>query len=94
MRMVSFRLNRECRSISINPAQVLYVCHYETGAASIHFGKDCFVRVQGDLEEVVARIEAAMEGRPLDGRQLEGHAPQQPKCAADPLESRREADYN
>lgn len=84
MRMVSFRLNRECRSISINPAQVLYVCHYETGAASIHFGKDCFVRVQGDVGEVVARIEAA----------LQGHATPEPRCAAAPAETLRETDYN
>lgn len=88
MRMVSFRLNRECRSISINPGQVLYVCHYETGASSIHFGKDCFVRVQGDVGEVVARIEAAMAGH------AEDHAPQSQKCAAAPAEPRREADYN
>ena len=59
-RMVSFRLNRECREISINPSKVLYVCHYETGASSIHFGKECLVRVQGGMAEVVAKIEAAL----------------------------------
>jgi hypothetical protein len=63
-RMVGFRLNRECRDISINPANVLYVCHYETGASSIHFGKECFVRVQGEVADVVARIEAALCDRP------------------------------
>lgn len=59
-RMVSFRLNRECREININPAKVLYVCHYEHGASCIHFSKDCFVRVQGELADVTARIEAAL----------------------------------
>ena len=29
-RMVTFRLNRECRDIAVNPATVLYVSHYET----------------------------------------------------------------
>jgi hypothetical protein len=58
--MVTFRLNRECREIAINPAKVLYVSHYETGASSIHFGKDCFVRVQGEMQEVIGRIDAAL----------------------------------
>lgn len=62
MRMVKFKLNRECREITVNPAKVLYVCHYEHGASCIHFGKECFVRVQGDLDEVVAKIEVAFSG--------------------------------
>jgi hypothetical protein len=66
MRMVSFRLNRECRDISINPAKVVYVSHYENGAACIHFGKECFVRVQGEVSEVVAKIEAGLGERPFE----------------------------
>lgn len=58
-RMVMFRLNRECRDIAVNPARVLYVCHYEHGASSLHFGKECFVRVQGEMEEVVRKLEGA-----------------------------------
>jgi hypothetical protein len=65
-RMVSFRLNRECREIAVNPAKVLYVCHYETGASSLHFGKECFVRVQGEMADVVARIEAALCDRAFE----------------------------
>jgi hypothetical protein len=64
--MVTFRLNRECREIAVNPAKVLYVCHYETGASSIHFGKDCFVRVQGEMHEVIDRIDAALCNRSLE----------------------------
>lgn len=59
-KMVSFRLNRECREITINPAKVLYVCHYDHGSSCIHFGKDCHVRVQGDVAEVSGKIEAAL----------------------------------
>ena len=59
-KMVKFRLNRECRDISVNPAKVLYVCHYEHGASSVHFSKDCFVRVQGELEDVARILEAAL----------------------------------
>ena len=59
-RMVTFRLNRECRDIAVNPAKVVYVSHYETGASSIHFGKECFLRVQGTLSEVVQKIEASL----------------------------------
>lgn len=63
-RMVSFRLNRDCREVTINPDKVLYICHYEHGASCIHFGKDCQVRVQGDVAEVAAKIEAALCGGP------------------------------
>ena len=59
-KMVKFRLNRECREIAVNVERVLYVCHYEHGASVLHFGKDCFVRVQGDLAEVSRLLEAAM----------------------------------
>lgn len=59
-KMIMFRLNRECREIAVNPARVLYVSQYEHGASSLHFGKDCFVRVQGDMEDVVRRIETAL----------------------------------
>ena len=58
--MVKFRLSRECREIAVNPARVLYVCHYEHGASTLHFGKDCFVRVQGTLAEVSAILEHAL----------------------------------
>ena len=63
-RMVTFRLNRECRDIAVNPATVLYVCHYETGSSSLHFGKECFVRVHGEIAEVVHKLEAAMGDGP------------------------------
>jgi len=59
-RMVTFRLNRECREIAVNPAKVLYICHYETGASALHFSRECFVRVQGDLAEVVHKIEMGL----------------------------------
>ena len=58
-RLLKFKLNRECREIAVNPAKVLYVCHYENGASALHFSKDCFVRVQGDLDEVVRKLETA-----------------------------------
>ena len=59
-RYLKFRLNRECREIAVNPAKVLYVCHYENGASALHFSKECFVRVQGDLDEVVRRLEGTL----------------------------------
>ncbi len=65
-RMVTFRLNRECRDIAVNPSRILYVSHYETGASSVHFGKECFVRVQGTMTEVVQRIEAALNDKAED----------------------------
>jgi hypothetical protein len=58
--MVTFRLNRECRDVAVNPAKVLYVCHYENGASQIHFSRECFIRVQGALSEVVHKIEVAL----------------------------------
>ena len=61
-KMITFKLSRECREIAVNPAKVLYVCHYDNGASSLHFSKDCFVRVQGDLAEVTRILEAAMCG--------------------------------
>ena len=60
-KMVKFRLSRECREIAVNPSRVLYVCHYDHGASTLHFGKDCFVRVQGDLAEVAAILDSAGE---------------------------------
>lgn len=63
-RMITFKLNRECRDIAVNPEKVLYVCHYEHGAASIHFSRDCFVRVQGAMTDVVRQIELALCGVP------------------------------
>lgn len=59
-RLIKFKLSRECREIAVNPAKVLYVCHYETGASALHFTKDCFVRVQGELDEVVRKLEGAL----------------------------------
>ena len=64
-KMVKFRLSRECREIAVNPARVLYVCHYDHGASTLHFGKDCFVRVQGDLAEVTAILDNACEAATL-----------------------------
>ncbi len=60
-KMVKFRLSRECREIAVNPSRVLYVCHYDHGASTLHFGKDCFVRVQGDLAEVSAILDSSCE---------------------------------
>lgn len=59
-KMVRFKLNRECREISVNPGKVLYVSHYDNTASSLHFSKDCFVRVQGAVDEVTQRIEVAL----------------------------------
>ena len=59
-RLLKFKMNRECREIAVNPAKVLYVCHYETGASALHFSKECYVRVQGELDEVVRRLEGAL----------------------------------
>ena len=59
-RLLKFKLNRECREIAVNPNKVLYVCHYETGASALHFSKDCFVRVQGSLDDVVKTLESAL----------------------------------
>ena len=74
-KMVKFRLSRECREIAVNPARVLYVCHYENGASTLHFGKDCFVRVQGSLAEVsdildhaLGEAEALPPGKKLEAR--------------------------
>ena len=64
--MVTFRLSREGRDITLNPSKVLYVCHYETGVTSVHFGKECFVRVCGETAEVVAKIEAGLCDRGFD----------------------------
>lgn len=61
-RLLKFKLNRECREIAVNPAKVLYVSHYENGASALHFSKDCYVRVQGELDEVSGKIEAALCG--------------------------------
>ena len=58
-RMVVFRLSRECREIAVNPDKVLYVAHYEHGASSLHFSKECFVRVQGEIADVIRKLEAA-----------------------------------
>ena len=63
-KMVTFRLSRECRDISVNVDKILYVSHYEHGASSLHFGKDCFLRVQGELADVVRKIEIAMTDAP------------------------------
>ncbi len=64
-KMVKFRLSRECREIAVNPARVLYVCHYDHHASTLHFGKDCFVRVHGDLAEVAAILDNACEAEAL-----------------------------
>ena len=61
-RMVTFRSSREDRDVAVNPANVLFVCHYEPGISALHFSKDCFVRVRGDLADVVHRLEMAQSG--------------------------------
>ena len=60
-RMVTFRLNRDCRDIAVNTDRILYVSHYETGASSVHFSKECFVRVQGEMKDVIRRIESTAD---------------------------------
>lgn len=59
-RLIKFKLNRDCREIAVNPDKVLWVCHYENGASALHFAKDCYVKVEGDLDEVVRRLESVM----------------------------------
>ena len=61
-RMVTFRSSRENRDVAVNPANILFVCHYEPGVSALHFSRDCFVRVHGDLADVVQRLEAAQNG--------------------------------
>lgn len=74
-KMVTFRLSRECRDIAVSVDKILYVSHYENGASSLHFGKDCFLRVQGELSDVVRKIEIAMtDAPPTAPRELSGHA--------------------
>jgi hypothetical protein len=75
-KMVKFRLSRECREIAVNPARVLYVCHYEHGASTLHFGKDCFVRVQGSLAEVSDILDHAMSEAEAPPRGLAAEARQ------------------
>ncbi len=58
-RMVMFHSSRENRDVAVNPANVLFVCHYEPGVSALHFSKECFVRVRGDLADVVHRLELA-----------------------------------
>ena len=60
-RMVTFRLNRECRDIAVNTDRILYVAPYETGASSVHFSKECFLRVQGEIKDVIRRIESVTD---------------------------------
>ena len=76
-KMAKFRLCRECRQIAVNPAKVLYVCHYEHGASSLHFSKDCFVRVQGDIADVTRILEAALceDATPADVKKFGGQRP-------------------
>ena len=69
-KMVKFKLSRECREIAVNPAKVLYVSHYDHGATSVHFGKECFVRVKGEL----GRGDAPARGRARRGRAADRRA--------------------
>lgn len=57
MKMVHFRLSLERREVAVNPDKVLYVCINATGSCNIHFGNGCFIRVQGELDDVVGRLE-------------------------------------
>ena len=72
-KMVKFKLSRECREIAVNPAKVLYVSHYDHGATSVHFGKECFVRVKGELDEVMRQLETALgeDEPPVGARSFE-----------------------
>jgi hypothetical protein len=63
MKMVHFRLSLERREVAVNPAKVLYVCINATGSCNIHFGKECFIRVQGELDDVIGRLEGAVPAR-------------------------------
>jgi hypothetical protein len=64
MKMVHFRLSLERREVAVNPAKVLYVCINATGSCNIHFGKECFIRVQGELDEIIAQLEGHTLARP------------------------------
>jgi hypothetical protein len=57
MKMVHFQLTLERRDVAVNPAAVVYVCKNATGSCNIHFGKECYIRVQGELDDIVARLE-------------------------------------
>ncbi len=76
-KMVKFRLSRECREVSVNPAQVLWVCQYDNESSSLHFGKDCTVRVRGDVAEVTRMLETGLGSEapgavPSDGKSFGG----------------------
>ena len=64
MKMVHFRLSLERREVAVNPDKVLYVCINATGSCNIHFGKECFIRVQGELDDIIAQLEGHMPARP------------------------------
>jgi hypothetical protein len=64
MTMVHFRLSLERREVAVNPAKVLYVCINATGSCNIHFGKECFIRVQGELDDVITKLEGQTPARP------------------------------
>ena len=57
MRMIYFTSSIERREVAVDPEKVLYVCVNATGSCNIHFGKDCFIRVQGQLHEIVDHLE-------------------------------------
>lgn len=63
MKMVHFRLSLERREVAVNPAKVLYVCINATGSCNIHFGKECHIRVQGELDDVIAQLEGHVAAR-------------------------------
>lgn len=63
MKMVHFRLSLERREVAVNPDKVLYVCISATGCCTLHFGKECFIRVQGELDEVIAQLEGHRSAR-------------------------------
>lgn len=74
-RMLKFKLNRESREIAVNPDKVLYVCHYEHNASALHFSKDCFVRVQGALDEVIRRMDGAGDDMVASAEHVRPEAP-------------------
>ncbi|WP_158811626.1 hypothetical protein [Beijerinckia sp. L45] len=63
MTMVHFRLSLERREVAVNPAKVLYVCINATGSCNIHFGKESFIRVQGELDDIIAKLEGQTPAR-------------------------------
>ena len=61
MKMIYLRLSHERREVALNPDKVLYVTFHATGSCSIHFGKESLIHVEGELHEIIARIEGQLK---------------------------------